>query len=188
MAKTASSHPLLGEHANQDDVSAKRDIAYQRVLDYRDRLKSSPDELSRWEIVASDHTRSEVKRIARENNISPGVAADAILGLGLEAYKQRGALLASANLVAAPATPFLGAVTASLAAEPKRSMSAHAFTASSSSVNASAGAEALTKPLATYSSRLAATSTSPADPAPPGVDATTPLDGFLAKALARKKR
>lgn len=171
-----------------DSESLKRDVAYQRVLDYRDRLKSSPDELSRWEIVASDHTRSEVKRIAKENNISPGVAADALLGLGLEAYKQRGALLASASASASEAAmpaPFVGSVSASLSLESRRSISPQAFAAS---LNASTGAEALTKPLATYSSRLAATSSTSADSAPPGVSATTPLDGFLAKALARKTR
>lgn len=59
----------------------------ERAKQFRQRLAS--DQLRRWEIFVSDKTREEVKDIAKIEDLSPGIAAQSLLALGVETYKQR---------------------------------------------------------------------------------------------------
>ena len=56
----------------------------ERAKAFRDRLDQM--ELTRWEIVASEETRLKVRSIASDEGLTAGVAAEALLQLGIEAY------------------------------------------------------------------------------------------------------
>ena len=60
----------------------------KRAKAFRERLGSS--DLSRWEIYTSESTKNEVRVIAKAEGLTAGVAAEALLRLGIDAYRAAG--------------------------------------------------------------------------------------------------
>jgi hypothetical protein len=56
----------------------------ERAKAFRDRLEKTS--VTRWEIFANEATKNRVRDIARLENLTAGVAAEALLELGIEAY------------------------------------------------------------------------------------------------------
>jgi hypothetical protein len=73
---------------------------YGRVSSFREKLAT--EGLKRYEVYVSDKTKKSIKSIARQEEISTGVAAEALLKLGIEAYER----LSSPQAVVDPA-PFV---------------------------------------------------------------------------------
>lgn len=92
---------------NSSSTSTKRATAF------RDRLGGQG--IKRWEIFASEQTRASVREIAAAENLSAGVAAEALLSLGIEAYR-------STN-----PTPQAASAAPGAAAQPLREISASEF-------------------------------------------------------------
>lgn len=57
----------------------------KRAKAFRERLGSS--DLNRWEIYTSESIKNQVRGIAKSEGLSSGVAAEALLRLGIEAYR-----------------------------------------------------------------------------------------------------
>jgi hypothetical protein len=72
----------------------------ERAKAFRDRLGEM--ELTRWEIVASEETKLKVRTIANAEGLTSGVAAEALLQLGIEAYDALRRPVASAALATPP--------------------------------------------------------------------------------------
>jgi hypothetical protein len=70
---------------------------YGRVSSFREKLAT--EGLKRYEVYVSDKTKKSIKSIARQEEISTGVAAEALLKLGIEAYER----LSSPQAVVDPA-------------------------------------------------------------------------------------
>ena len=70
------SKKLLSQSANSPSTD--------RARAFRDRLEQTS--LTRWEIFVTEVTKSRVREIARLENLTAGVAAEALLELGVEAY------------------------------------------------------------------------------------------------------
>lgn len=60
----------------------------KRAKAFRERLGSS--DLSRWEIYTSESTKNKVRAIAKVEGLTAGVAAEALLRLGIDAYRAAG--------------------------------------------------------------------------------------------------
>ena len=60
----------------------------KRAKAFRERLGSS--DLSRWEIYTSESTKNKVREIAKAEGLTAGVAAEALLRLGIDAYRAAG--------------------------------------------------------------------------------------------------
>lgn len=58
-----------------------------RVQLFRDKLAEA--DLTRYEIYASSQTKADIRDIARQEGLSTGVAAEALLKLGIAQYRQR---------------------------------------------------------------------------------------------------
>lgn len=58
-----------------------------RAADFRDKLAA--EGLKRYELYVSDATRREIKEIAAREGVTTGVAAEALLKLGIESYHAR---------------------------------------------------------------------------------------------------
>lgn len=142
----------------------------KRSKAFRDRLAETS--LTRWEIVASEETKDNVRKIARIEGLTPGVAADALLGLGIEAYLNTPGAQAQAEGV--PATTFASNITP-----------IGAITPSASSLR-SVAAPLASKSLAAYSSRPGVNANSPGLPSPAAAAAKS-LQGFFDRAKNRKK-
>lgn len=80
---TQPSHPA-GNTADQEAQKTSKAPSTERAEAFRKRLAEGS--MTRWEIMASDKTRAEVRAIARIEGMSPGLAAEALLSLGVEAY------------------------------------------------------------------------------------------------------
>ena len=59
-------------------------LSTDRARAFRDRLEQTS--VTRWEIFVSEVTKDRVREIARLENLTAGVAAEALLELGVEAY------------------------------------------------------------------------------------------------------
>lgn len=74
-------------------MNGKSNLNSLRVSIFREKLAES--DLSRYEIYASSATKKSVREIAKIENISPGVAAEALLQYAINAYTQEASLLSS---------------------------------------------------------------------------------------------
>lgn len=180
---------------------------------FRKKLQESPAALERWEIVASRDTKARVRAISLVEGLTPGVAAEALLGLGIEAYasslgmdmttldqladpEQRQAVLANRSQAASHLLP-TQTPSAQASAGPEwdagaaRSMGFAAPSMDPTPQGVYLGSSPLVKSLATYSSRTSpsegAAENTPHSPPPPA-SASAMLQGLFDRSKTRKQR
>lgn len=183
----------------------------ERTKAFRKKLQESPAALTRWEIVASSETKARVRTISAIEGLTAGVAAEALIGLGIEAYassqgfdlttldrladpEQRHAVVAELSMLAAPALGVPSASAnagASWSAGASRAMNFAAAAPDTASQGAFLGAPPLVKSLATYSSRSNPTENrteSTLTPPSPPASASAMLQGLFDRSKTRKQR
>ena len=86
----------------QHPPAGASDSASVRVSNFRGKLAT--EDLKRYELYVSSQTRSDIKHIAKIEGLSGGVAAEALIKLGIESY-HRHPVLPGAAVGVAPAPP-----------------------------------------------------------------------------------
>ena len=87
---TQKTLPLPSAEVIGGDNESSSDPANLRVSNFRDKLAS--EDLKRYELYISSSTRSAIKEIAKLEHLSSGVAAEALIKLGIESYHLHSAL------------------------------------------------------------------------------------------------
>ena len=148
----------------------------KRAKAFRERLGSS--DLSRWEIYTSEFIKNEVRSIAKSEGLTSGVAAEALLRLGIDAYKIAGTDSATARASGAKV----------VRPSARRGKNSSAPTPIDRISRASSTERLSSKPLSSYSSRPESSRQSPSRQKPVASDkAASVVRGFLARATKRGK-
>lgn len=178
--------------APKTSLDEKRQQARDRLERFRGQQGASQH--SRYEILATEETKAVVREIAKAENLTPAVAAEALLNMGIDLYLQQAASATGiAPLSVAPlrwpapveAQPLAADVLRSAA--PRLSPSGSALVGSTDPAVAATLAPAL-KSLKAYSTRTPSSApASSTDSSPPSTKAAAAVRGFFERAQARKK-
>lgn len=164
----------------------------KRVKNFRERLADAS--LSRYEIYASDDTKKAIREIAKAEELSTGVAAEALIQLGIEQYKTQknlsiesvnSVVFASANIQEASPQMALNSINGNWPfTEDSISRSRNYMASALSASSTSSSNESST--LASYSQRLKSNASIATDKTDAGTTKQATLTANLLKQIGQK--